>query len=298
MHATAAETTPAARPDPFAPATQAADLLELRAVYASFLAGLRPDDWTRRTGPRAKDWTVRETVAHLDSVLSTYRKGVAAALAGRSLEVPSVLRREDLSRWNRAEIDARAGMGAEELGAQLLEGMAELARTAGALSAEESRRTAALPFFNAPMRACDMIGSQLVHTGIIHAAQVVRGTGAAPLWRALRPATVQRMLAHFVRVMGFVYWPERGGNLRATIAIVVDGPHGGAWHVAIGPAGGVGLAGPAERADLTFRLRSPDSACRVFALDLELPRALLGRHLRLSGDLGLAARFPVLFTPT
>ncbi len=298
MHATAAETPPAARPDPFAPATLAADLLELRAVYAGFLTGLRPGDWTRRTGPRAKDWTVRETLAHLDASLCTYRSGVAAALAGRPAEVQGASRREDLSRWNRAEIDARAGLSPEELGARLLGGMAELARAAGVMSAEESQRTAALPFFNAPMRACDMVGSQLTHTGIIHAAQLARGSGAAPLWRALRPATLQRMLAHFFRVSGYVYWPERGGNLRATIAFVVDGPQGGAWRVTIGPAGGVAQAGPAQRADLTFWLRSPDSACRIFTFDLDLPRALLGRHLRLSGDLSLAARFPMLFTPT
>ncbi|GAB4108903.1 MAG: hypothetical protein OHK0022_61190 [Roseiflexaceae bacterium] len=298
MQATATNTPLATRPDPFAPATLAADLLELRAVYAGFLAGLRPEDWAHRTGPRPKDWTVRETVAHLDAALTAYHSAVVAALAGQPVELPGASRREDLSRWNRAEIDARAGLDVETLSTQLLDGMTRLAAIAGAMSPEESRRTTALPFFNAPMRACDMIGSQLVHAGVVHAAQVVRGTGVEPLWRGLRQDTLQRILGHFFRVIGYVYWPERGGNLRATIAYLVGGPAGGDWRIEIGPAGGVGLAGPAEQADLTFRLRDADSACRIFALDVALPRALLGGQLRLSGDMGLAARFPSLFTPT
>lgn len=298
MYATDAETAPAIRPDPFAPATLAADLLELRTVYAYFLDGLRAEDWQRRTGSRAKDWTVGETLAHLDAALACYRSAVEAVLAGRPAEVPGASRREDLSRWNQAAITARSGLRPTELCAQLLKGMDDLARVAGAMSVEESWRTAMLPFFNTPMRACDMIGSQLVHSGIVHAAQIVHGTRSAPLWRTLRPTTLQRLLTHFFRVSGSIYWPERGGNLRATIAFVIGGPHGGAWHVEIGPAGGIGLTGPVERADLTFWLRNPDSACRIFTFDLDLPRALLGRHLRLNGDLGLAARFPVLFTPT
>jgi hypothetical protein len=284
--------------DALAPYTLAADLLEVRRIYRAFFEGLSDQDWQRPTDRRARAWTLRETVAHLDAVLAAYGLMVDAALAGAPARLPGATRREDLSAWNRQEIDARAGLPAPALCGTLLDGLQTLARRAAALSPEEAERRVQTPLFNAPMSAAELIGAQVVHMGLVHAAQVANGARHAPLWRTLGPGARERMLSRFFCLAGFLYWQERGGDLRATIAFEVGGPGGGSWHVAVGPDGGRAHIGPSERADLTFGFRDTEAAFQSFTFQNNLLRDLLGGRARLRGSLRLAARFPELFMPT
>lgn len=284
--------------DALAPYTLAADLLEQRRIYRAFFEGLSDQDWLRPTERRARAWTLRETVAHLDAVLAAYGLMVDAALAGAPANLPGATRREDLSPWNRREIDARAGLPIAELCGSLLDGLQTLARRAAALSPGEAQRRVQTPFFNAPMSAAELIGAQVVHMGLAHAAQVANGARHAPLWRALGPGARKRMLSRFFCLAGFLYWQERGGDLRATLAFAVDGPGGGVWHVVVGPEGGRTHTGPPERADLTFGFCDTETAFQSFTFQNNLLRELLGGRVRLRGSLRLAARFPELFLPT
>lgn len=291
-------TTPPDQARALAPSALAADLLELRRIYAAFFEGLSDQDWRRPTERRARAWTLRETVAHLDGALAAYRLMVEAALAGRPAALPGASRREDLGAWNRAAIDARAEQTPAALCAALLDSLQALAGRTAALSREEAGRRVQTPFFNAPMSVAELVGGQIVHMGLIHAAQVANPVQHAPLWRTLGPGARERLLCRFFALTGFLYWPERGGDLRATFAFAVGGPGGGDWHVVVGPEGGRTLAGRPLRADLTFRFRDTEAAFQTFTFQTSLLRDLLRRRVGLSGDLRLAARFPALFAPT
>src|ERR671925_1672961 len=92
----------------FDPQVLAADLLEVKRIYAAFFAARSLADWARHTEPHAKGWTLRETVAHLDSVGQAYLEAAEATLAGKPCHIPGILQRTELPAWNQREIEMRA----------------------------------------------------------------------------------------------------------------------------------------------------------------------------------------------
>lgn len=104
------------------------------------------------------------------------------------------------------------------------------------------------------------------------------------------------MITRLVRALGYLYWSDRGGPDGTTIALHIDGPHGGDWHVTGTPTVAHGGTGAPDRADLTLRFGDLDVACRMFTGRLKVLRSLLRRDLRLRGDLRILARFGAIFS--
>ena len=283
--------------DAFAPYTLAADLLELGHLFANLFERLGAPDWARHTEGASRGWTLRETVAHLDAVALAYQCCVVAALEGRPARLEAMERREDLPRWNQREIAARAAIPVERICASFLTTLREAARLAAQLNVSELARSVATPIYSGATSVATLLGAQAAHAGLVHAAQVANGAQVKPLWRENRPALLYRQISRFFRLSGHSYWPERGGQLRATIAFAAEGSGGGEWYLAITPGEALGHTGAAAHADLSFHFANVDLLCRALTLQSGLVDALLRGKIRVRGDLGLAARFPKLFMP-
>lgn len=278
--------------------TLAADFLELHAIVAGMFERMKDEDWGRRTTDRRpQGWTIRQTLAHLEAVGSSYNAVIRDCLAGRPVEVPGLARREELKAFNAAAIEARAETPTDELCGAFLGSLEEAARLAAPLAAEQLGRLVDVPFFGSAATIAELFGASLCHAGIIHGAQI-SAVRSRPVWIFFPPGVMRRQLTRFFHTFGLAYWPERGGDLHATIGFDVTGQGGGSWYVRAHPAGGQGKIGRARTTDLKLGFASADLLCRVLTVQTAPWRHLLLRRITISGNLRLARRLPSLFTPT
>ncbi|NNJ08939.1 hypothetical protein EKD04_001205 [Chloroflexales bacterium ZM16-3] len=282
----------------FAAYTLAADLLDLREIYAGYLRRIPEDAWSRRTERRPSGWTLLETLAHLGAAAEIFNISVEQSLAGKPISIPGIARRTELPAANRAAINERLPLGPAALTAALLESLIHAARIASGLSPEQLAIQVETPYYGGHPTIAELFGASLTHAGMIHGAQVAVGARAQTIWSFYSPSVMRRQITRAFHTMGLAYWPERGGSLHAALAFNVEGQGGGSWHIRVDPSGGEGRIGTVRTADVTLSFASADLLCQVVTLQAKLVRSVLTRRLRIRGNLRLAARIPHLFTPT
>lgn len=277
--------------------TLAADFLELREIYTGTFERLKEEEWGRRTERRPEGWTRRQALAHVDAVAHTYNRAIEAGLEGRPVEIAGLTERSELKAANQAAIEARAATPVAELVASFLGALEEAARLVATLEAEGMGRLVPVPFFGTTPTVAELFGCSLAHAGIIHGAQLALAR-ARPIWIYFQPGMMRRQITRFIHNFALAYWPERGGDLHATLGFNVAGQGGGSWLVRVGPGGGVGKIGLARTNDVTFSVAGADLFCQLMTYQTPVWRALALRQLRVSGNLRLARRLPELFKPT
>jgi hypothetical protein len=282
----------------FDPQTLAADCAQVRRVLADFCAARSPQDWSRKTGSRAKDWTLRQTLAHLVAGAELIWAATEATLQGQPAVFPGITQRSELPALNAREIAAREHIPPSELAGQLLDVLNQCAERCLSLSARELALPISAPFYNRPLTVAEALGWQLAHPGLVHAAQLANGAGVKPLWIHYSPELLQCQMTRFFNVMSHSYWPERGGELRASVNFRVAGPGGGQWHIILAPDGGSANEGAASRPVLTLWFARMDTLCRLMTLQLQPMGALLRGQMLMWGNVRLGLRLSHLFTPT
>ncbi|HJR79672.1 MAG TPA: maleylpyruvate isomerase N-terminal domain-containing protein [Anaerolineales bacterium] len=283
--------------NPFDPQMLAADLLEVKRIYAAFFAARSQADWSRHTEPHARGWTLRETVAHLDSVGQAYLQAAEATLAGQPCHIPGMLQRTELPAWNQREIEARAPRSIADICNSFLGTLQQASNSVARLSSGILSQTTHFPFYHRPISLGELFGGEAAHPGLVHAAQVARGAGVAPLWVQYPPALLHRQLTRFFHLMALSYWPERGGKLQAAIRLSAAGPGGGSWTVTLAPTGGQVAEGTRQPPRLRIWFRNADSLCRAMTFQLSPLRAVLSAQAFAWGDLRLAFQMGWLFNP-
>lgn len=282
----------------FAPDVLAADLGILRSILAGFLAARRPEDWSRRTEARLSGWTLHQTLAHVLAIAELFDQSLVEALQGRTLAIPGLEHRRDLAAFNQRKIADYTALPAPDLAARFLATLDHTAQQTDALTPDQLEQRVSLAAYNRSLTLAHLIGNQLVHPGIVHAAQLANGAGLPPLWEQYDPALMSRQLSRFFQVLSYAYWPERGGALQATVNYRVAGAGGGCWHVAMRPDGGASGEGAAAHPALRMWFRSAHALCRVSTLQVPLARAALTGQLVCWGNLRLGLQIPRLFMPT
>lgn len=276
-----------------------ADLSMLAELFSALLENAEPDVWQQRgQGVPASEWTLHQTVSHLAAAAEYYHSVLRCALARETLVTPGFERRQDLPAVNRREIEQRQHLSAEDLIAGLTQALLRTAELAQQMTPEQCAWSTTVPVFNRSLTLFELLEMQLAHPGMVHAAQVARPLGRAPLWREYDDAVLHRMLTRFFRLMSLIYWPERGGNLRTVLRFRVAGLAGGVWHLTVAPEhcwSEEGL-GPGPR--VTLWAASADALCQVFTSQITPIRALLTRKLFVLGDVRLAFKIDSLFSPT
>lgn len=276
--------------------TLASDLAYVGTIYADFFAGLTAADWRLPEQDGGHEWNLREVVAHLGALSQLLQDSIQAALRGEEISDPALPNRFAFSQFNRLKIGERLHLPAETLEASFLEALSQSIDTARKLSPGELDCTVMLPIYNRPVSVGEMLGIQMFHSGLIHAAQVAEPAGVSPLWTHLSPQVRHRLITRFTRALSLLYRPDLGGDLRAVLAFRVAGEGGGSWHVDVSPEELRSVEGEVERADLSLWFRNTSVLFKMFTGRLNLLGAVLTGKLRPRGDLRLLFRMGELFS--
>lgn len=279
------------------PDVLAADIVEVKQIYARFFAARSPADWQRHTEPHDRGWTLRETVAHLDAVGRAYFQAAEAKLAGQPCHIPGLLQRTDLPGWNQHQIEERQARPITDICDSFLNTLQRAADSVIHLSPTVLKQRTPFPVYHRPISVGELFAGQAAHPGMVHAAQVARGAGVDPLWVQYPPELLHRQLTRFFHFMSLSYWPERGGNLQAIITMNAAGAGGGSWSLTLTPEGCAIEEGSLPSPSLVIWFRSADALCRALTLQVSPLRALLTAQTFAWGKLWLGFQLPELFNP-
>jgi len=284
--------------DAFAAQALASDLEELSAHLVGFLAAVSPSDWARPTDRHPGAWTLREALAHVVAFADGLLRSLEGALAGDPYAWPDLTSREDLPAVNARDIADRSHLGAKELVGNLTDTLDRTVGIAARLNPRQLKLSVKVAAYNRSLVVAELLGFQLVHPGIVHAAQLANGFGVKPLWVRYPPELMHRQLTRLFSIASHSYWPERGGDRVASINLIVGGPAGGRWFLSMNPDGGSSGEGRAEHQALTVRAANAAALCRAFTFQVSPLRAALTGQMLAWGDLRLLLRMPHLFAPT
>ena len=275
-----------------------ADLRAFRRILANHIDAIPADTWDARTGSRDRDWTLKQTLAHLVSIAILFNQATEAAARRQPLIAPGLEQREKLRAWNESQIATFAREPVEGLTAALFGAFDDTARVVEGLTAEQAQIYGDTPVYNRPARVMDFIDWQLSHAGVIHAAQIAYPTPAPPLWEHYGPELTHRQLERFIRHFSYVYWPEYGAGLDAAINFRVGGETGGDWHIVADADGGDFGGGAVDNARFEMQFADAATLFGLFTIHLTFPDALRSGALRVTGDFHDIMTVMKLYTPT
>jgi hypothetical protein len=281
----------------FDPTTLADDLHGVHGTYARLFAGLDVTMWDVPSQRGRKEWTLHETIAHLTALNGAGLASVKHTLRGEPYAFDGLESRYQLNAWNRKGIDELLSMPRGTLCAEFLRVHGDAAAVACSLQAGQGEITARMPIYNRPVQIVEALSIIIMHAALIHTAQVAEPAGVPPLWMQLTPELRHRLIGRVMRAFSLLYRLDIGGRLRAAFVFRVDAPGGGEWHVDVSPEGTTSGEGGARPPALVLRFQESDDFCRMLTGRLNLPRAIVSRRLKPSGDLRLFLRMSKLFSP-
>lgn len=276
--------------------TLAADLAQVHDIYSAFFSALTAADWKHPQPGANGEWNLREVVAHLGALTELGQESIEAALRGEAMAVPGLSNRFQFSAFNRQKINERLELAPEVLSSSFLDALSRSIDTAAAVSPRELDCTVSLPIYNQPVRVRELLGIQVMHPGITHAAQVAEPAGVAPLWKRLTVDGRRRTIGRVVRALSLLYRTDLGGDLQAAVVFKVGGEGGGTWHAIFTPQNARSGTGAVTNADLTLSFGDAVHFCQMFTKRLNLLRGMLSGSFRPRGNLRLFFRFRSLFS--
>ena len=277
----------------FSAQTLASDLARVHEIYTDFFAGLSAADWRYPATADGDEWNLREVVAHLAALTTLGQDSVEAALRGETIAFPGLPDRFAFSQFNRQQIDERLTLSPTELSTAFLTALSRSIETASTVMPAQLGRTVELPIYNRPIRVDELLGIQVMHPGLTHAAQVAEPAGAPPLWTHMVSDVRQRTISRVARALSLLYRQDLGGDLEAVLLFNIGGAGGGTWHVVLSPQGPRSARRTAP-ADLTLTFRDTSEFCRMFTGRLNLLGALLTGRMRPRGMRPWLTRRPLM----
>jgi hypothetical protein len=279
--------------DAFSPGTLAADLAELKRIFADFFANV--SDWSRPTEKNGGGWTMHQVTAHLATVATFYQLAIEATLNGIQPTVENYTARTDLHAFNDAEIARRENLPPQALIEELFRAFDASMACAESLTPAQLSMTMPVFVYNRPLSVAAFLGAQLAHPGIIHGAQIANGAGAKPIWTHYSQDMMRRQLSRYFSLISYAYWPERGGDLRATLNFRIRGS--GVWHLILNPDGGGWGEGAGANAAFTLWATNADIFCEMFTLQRDVIGTILTGKAFAWGNILLGFKMPTLFLP-
>ncbi len=250
-----------------------------------------------RRGER-KEWTFNQILAHVTAAAEIYQQALEATLTGAPFVYSGMQKRADLAALNDHEIAERQHLASQTLTQHLLKAFEHTTQLTHTLTPDLLARQANVYIFNRPITVAELLDAQLVHPGILHAAQLTNAVGMKPLWVHYPSEFMHRQITRFFQVMALVYWPERGGDLQASINFIIAGPGGGRWSVTIQPSGSYCSEQNAHRTALTIWVRDTHALCQFVTNQESVLSALCKGKLLIWGDVRLGLKLSWFFSPT
>jgi hypothetical protein len=245
----------------------------------------------------SKEWTFHQTLAHVTAAAEFYQQALEITLSGTTFS-PQMQKRTDLPAINDHEIAARQHLTRHALTQDLLRAFKQTAQRVQTLTPEALTQQVNVPLFNRPLTIAEILDMQLVHPGVLHAAQLTNGVGMKPLWVHCTSELMHHQITRLFQTMALVYWPERGGDLQASINFIIGGQGGGRWSLTIQPSGGSYSEHTVRHAALTIWARNTHALCQFVTNQESALSALWKGKLLIWGDMRLGLKLSWLFSPT
>ena len=280
----------------FDPQTLAADLSEVRRIYAQFFVGIATADWDKPVKGGSREWTLHETVAHLCALNGAGVESIKHTLRGEPYTFIGLEDRYKLNAYNRKGIDEHLDIPMKELFAEFLAIHDEAARIAHDLRPGQAELTAQMSIYNRPVTIVEALSIIIFHASLVHSAQAAEPAGLPPLWTQLSPEIRHRVIGRVMRAFSLLYRTDIGQSLRATLVFRVDGPGGGEWYVALSPDASTSGEGVVEHPNLVIHLHDTAVFCQMVTGRFNLPIGLISGKMKLRGDLRLFLRMDKLFS--
>ncbi|MCP5014217.1 MAG: maleylpyruvate isomerase family protein [Ketobacter sp.] len=182
---------------PFTPETLAGDLAQLQSILIDFFDGVSSADWDRPTERQGTGWTLRQTLAHVTAVAEVFQKALEDTLAGIPHVYPGLTSRADLPAVLERDIAAREHIPPDTLIQTLLETLAQTTDHTTPLTSDQLALPVDIRAYNRPLTVAELIGVQIVHLGVVHAAQLANAVEAKPLWIHYSAGLMQRQMTRF-----------------------------------------------------------------------------------------------------
>ena len=260
---------------------------------------LSEDDWA--ASGRQGAWNAKNYLAHL--VASQEQEGnpvTELGLAGQRPTVEGLGRPQDIDAFNARILETVRHLPPGELLGRLRTAFEANLELLERCSDADLERTVEHPGWFRPGTL-----AQVFYTGYLHLPlhyqnirHCVRARRKLPHWVVASGADeVHDLLARTFEYMPITYWPERGGDLKATIVFNLTGPGGGEWTVVIDGPECRSYAGRPERPSLELQA-TPADWVDLADGDLNPIWGFLSRRIRAKGNLLLSLKLERLFEVT
>jgi SCP-2 sterol transfer family len=288
---------PAPARGPFDPLVLAADIRLVATILAEDLARVGEGAWLHRAGHGDDAWTLHDVIGHLATIAEIANRTAAAAL-GEAVDLPAGLpARDGVRDFNRAGVSRTRAQPTIITVDRLVGALERAAIRAESMAPADGPRSIRVPTYGRPIRADEALAVQVTHPVVLHGPQFADAARLEQPVEHLGPDVRHRLLERAFQLMTATLDRERAGELKAVIAFEVGGAGGGAWWLSISPDGTLAGRGEVDRPTVSFRLASTSIAFRMLAGRLHVPVAVMGRQVRIGGDIGLARHFASLVDP-
>ncbi len=257
---------------------------------------LDEDDW--RMGHRGDKWTARDYLAHLVTNQEAEMNVVAAQnLAGKEVDVPGLRSRADIDSFNESHVAEVQDVSTQELLRRLQSGFQAHIDMLKGLKEEELHKPGRNPGLAHPATIGQLFSMGYLHLPLHyqHIRWFIRKRRRLPHWMELTPPEeTHEALSQSFDLMPLFFWPERGGDLRATYLFDLEGEGGGQWTIQIVEGRCHSSEGVLQHSDVRFTT-TPAHWLDLQTKELGSLRALITRRLRIGGNRLLALKLDRLF---
>jgi hypothetical protein len=265
------------------------DLRAVRGVYTQFFDSIDPAALDRTGKADAGGWTLREVVAHLGALNGAGIESVRHTLRGESYTFEGLDDRYHFDGYNRAGIDRALALGDDAVIERAVGVLDDGERIARSLTPRQAATTAPLPIYNRPVRVDETLSIEVLHSGLLHGAQIADPAGEPPLWSHLDETIQHRLVGRLMLAFSLLYRLDLADGLRDSIAFTIDGPGGGDWYLDLRPDGADWHEGVLAHPGLRIRLRGTSILFRMATHRIRMPLALAVGDVRVRGHLRLFA---------
>lgn len=260
---------------------------------------LSEEDWS--ASGRRGSWNAKDYLAHL--VASQEQEGnpvTEQALAGQQPTMEDFRGPQEINAYNARIIETVRHLTPAELIERLRTAFEANLRLLEGVSDADLARTVEHPGWFRPGTL-----AQVFYTGYLHLPlhyqdirACIRARRKLPHWMEASTAEeVHDVLARTFDYMPITYWPERGGDLRATILFNLTGPGGGEWTIEIAGPDCRSYEGRPERPTLELSA-TPADWVDLTTKSLNPIWGFLSRRIRMRGNVLLAMKLDRLFEVT
>ena len=257
---------------------------------------LDDDDWQCRI--RSIPWSAKDYLGHLVTNQEMEILPMTSQnIAGQAVDIPGLRSRTDINEYNQRCVDSVRDLSAQELLPRFQAAFQTHIDMLKGLSEEDLQRPGHNPGLSRPATIAHMFSMGFLHLPLHYQdiRRIIRRRRHLPHWMEVSPPDeVREALGEAFAIMPHFYWPERGGDLRATYLFDLEGEGGGQWTLAIAEGQCTAEEGSPDKADIVFHTKP------AYWLDLQIKDlnplwAVLTRRLSLKGNRGLALRLEKLF---